>query len=212
MGEREKRARAVSEALAREYPDASCELEHASPWQLLVATVLSAQCTDARVNLVTPELFSKWPQPADLAEAAQEEVEAVIRSTGVYRQKASALRRPAGLLAERWGGRVPASLEDLVELPGVGRKTAKVVMGEAFGIAAGVTVDTHVRRLARRLGLTEFEDAEKIASELEDMLPPDQWIRFSTRLILHGRRVCMARTPLCDGCTLGELCPQVGLD
>jgi endonuclease III len=211
MAEKAQRAGRVVELLAREYPDASCELDFRSPWELLVATVLSAQSTDVRVNKVTPALFDRWPGPKDLAGAPQEDVEGVIRSVGMFRQKASALRNAARIVAERYGGVVPAEIEALTDLPGVGRKTAKVVLGEGFGVAAGVTVDTHVRRLARRLGLTELEEPEKIAVELEELLPRDEWIRFSNRLILHGRRVCSARTPRCEDCVLDEVCPKVGV-
>jgi endonuclease-3 len=207
----ETRAATVAELLIGAYPDAAIELDYGSPWQLLVATVLSAQCTDLRVNKVTPELFARWPRPEDLASASQEEVESVIRSTGMFRQKASSLRSAAGIVTSEHGGDVPKDLDALVSLPGVGRKTAKVVLGEAFGIAAGVTVDTHVRRLARRLGLTGLEDAEKIAAELESLLPQEEWIKFSTRLILHGRRVCGARSPRCDECVLAEMCPKIGV-
>jgi endonuclease-3 len=207
----ETRAEAVAELLTSEYPDAAIELDYGTPWQLMVATVLSAQCTDVRVNKVTPELFALWPRPEDLASASQAEVESVIRSTGMFRQKASLLRAAAGIVASEHGGNVPKDLDALVALPGVGRKTAKVVLGEAFGIAAGVTVDTHVRRLARRLGLTRLGDPEKIAAELERLLPQEQWTTFSTRLILHGRRVCSARSPRCDACVLAEVCPRVGV-
>jgi len=211
MMERNERTTAIAERLAGEYPDAQCELDYRSPWELLVATVLSAQCTDVRVNRVTPDLFARWPQAADLAAAAQEDVKAVIRSTGMYRQKAASLRATARILVEQHGGVVPSDIDALVRLPGVGRKTAKVVLGEGFGIAEGVTVDTHVRRLAQRLGLTDFEDPEKIAAELEDLLPRDQWIAFSTRMILHGRRVCVARSPRCEDCMLEEMCPRIGV-
>ena len=210
MGVKE-RAAEVAERLDGEYPDARCELDYRSPWELLVATMLSAQCTDVRVNRVSPDLFARWPEPADLAAAAQDEVEDVIRSTGMYRRKAASLRAAARVVAEQHGGAPPADINALVALPGVGRKTAKVVLGEGFGVAAGVTVDTHVRRLARRLGLTDLEDAEKIAAELEGLLPRNQWISFSTRLILHGRRVCVARSPRCDECVLEEICPRVGV-
>ncbi len=212
MMERNERAAAIAERLAGEYPDARCELDYRSPWELLVATMLSAQCTDVRVNRVTPDLFARWPQAADLAAAAQEDVEAVIRSTGMYRQKAASLRATARIIAGEHGGVVPEDIDALVALPGVGRKTAKVVLGEGFGIAAGVTVDTHVRRLAQRLGLTDLEDPEKIAAELEKFLPQDEWIAFSTRTILHGRRVCSARSPRCDGCVLADVCPRVGVE
>lgn len=209
--DRTERAAEIVALLAAAYPDARCELDHETSWQLLVATVLSAQCTDHRVNQVTPELFARWAGPAELAAASQAEVEPIIRSTGMFRRKAKALREAARTVVEQHRGEVPESMEALAALPGVGRKTAKVVLGEAFGIAAGVTVDTHVRRLARRLGLTRLEDPEKIAAELEKLIPRDEWIRFSTRLILHGRRVCTARVPRCDGCCLNELCPKVGL-
>ena len=211
MMERNQRAPAIAERLAGEYPDARCELDHRSPWELLVATMLSAQCTDVRVNRVTPDLFARWPQAADLAAAAQEDVEAVIRSTGMYRQKAASLRATARIIAGEHGGVVPDDIDALVALPGVGRKTAKVALGEGFGMAAGVTVDTHVRRLAQRLGLTDLEDAEKIATELEKLLPRDEWIAFSTRTILHGRRVCSARSPRCGECVLEEVCPRIGV-
>ena len=210
MGVKE-RAAEVAERLDGEYPDARCELDYRSPWELLVATMLSAQCTDVRVNRVSPDLFARWPEPADLAAAAQDEVEDVIRSTGMYRRKAASLRAAARIVAEQHDSAPPADINALVALPGVGRKTAKVVLGEGFGVAAGVTVDTHVRRLARRLGLTDLEDAEKIAAELEGLLPRNQWISFSTRLILHGRRVCVARSPRCDECVLAEICPKDGV-
>jgi endonuclease-3 len=205
------RAATVAGLLTNEYADAATEIDYGSPWELLVATVLSAQCTDVRVNKVTPELFARWPRPEDLASASQENVETTIRSTGMFRQKATSLRAAAGIVVSEHGGEVPQDLDALVALPGVGRKTAKVVLGEAFGIAAGVTVDTHVRRLARRLGLTRLEDPEKIAAELETLLPQEEWIKFSTRLILHGRRVCRARSPRCDECVLAEVCPRVGV-
>ena len=209
--EQATRAATVAELLLGEYPDAATELDYGSPWELLVATVLSAQCTDVRVNKVTPGLFDRWPRPEDLASATQEEIETMIRSTGMFRQKASSLRAAAGIVVSEHDGEVPEDLEALVALPGVGRKTAKVVLGEGFGIAAGVTVDTHVRRLARRLGLTRLEDPEKIAVELESFLPQQEWIKFSTRLILHGRRVCSARSPRCDQCVLAEVCPKIGV-
>ena len=211
MGGRRQRAGEIADLLAEEYPDASCELDFRSPWQLLVATVLSAQSTDARVNQVTPDLFERWRRPGDLAKASQEEVEAVIRSTGMFRNKARSLRATARMISERHGGIVPRDLDALIALPGVGRKTAKVVLGEGFGIAAGITVDTHVRRLARRLGLTRLGDPEKIAAKLEALLPRAEWIRFSTRLILHGRRVCLARNPRCEECVLAGVCPRIGV-
>jgi endonuclease-3 len=206
------RAAMVVELLAEAYPEARCELDHGSPWQLLVATVLSAQCTDVRVNRVTPELFARWPGPAEMAAASQADLESVIRSTGMFRRKAASLRNAARLVVDRHGGEVPSTMDALAALPGVGRKTAKVVLGEGFGIAAGVTVDTHVRRLARRLGLTSLDDPEKIAADLERLIRRDEWIRFATRLILHGRRVCAARTPRCGDCVLEGLCPKIGVN
>ncbi len=205
------RAAAVVNILEAEYPDATIELDHGSPWELLVATVLSAQCTDVRVNQVTPELFSRWQGPRELATADQESVESVIRSTGMFRQKASSLRAAAQTVTFDHDGQVPPNFEALVALPGVGPKTAKVVLGKGFGIPVGVTVDTHVRRLTRRLGLTSLEDPEKIAAELEALLPREEWIDFSTRLILHGRRVCTARSPNCDSCVLSEVCPKIAV-
>jgi endonuclease-3 len=197
--------------LAREYPGAECELDYRSPWQLLVATVLSAQSTDVRVNSVTPELFRRWPGPSELAEADLGQVEEVIRSVGFFRTKARNLQNTARLLVDGHDGEVPQDMEALIELPGVGRKTAKVVLGEAFGIAAGITVDTHVQRLSRRLGLAEHRDPERVAEQLEALIPRDEWIRFSLRLILHGRRVCGARKPRCGDCALAPLCPKVGV-
>lgn len=208
---RTERTAAVVELLANEYPDARCELDFDGPWQLLVATVLSAQCTDQRVNQVTPSLFRRWPSPRDLAAAELGELEDVIRPTGFFRNKARSLREAARTLIADHRGQIPEDLEQLVRLPGVGRKTAKVVLGEAFGVAAGITVDTHVRRVARRLGLTRANDPEKIAAELEGMIPRDQWIRFSMRMILHGRRVCSARKPSCHECALEQVCPRIGV-
>jgi len=206
-----QRATRIVELLAGEYPETRSELDHRTTWELLVATILSAQCTDVRVNQVTPGLFSRWPRPADLAAAEQDELEEVIRVTGMFRRKAASLRAAAKIVAEDHGGEVPANIEALVALPGVGRKTAKVVLGQAFGIPAGIVVDTHVRRLAQRLGFTDGNDPEKIAIELESFLPRSEWMTFSMRLILHGRRVCVARSPRCDGCVLEEVCPRVGV-
>jgi endonuclease-3 len=206
-----ERAAAVVEGLAREYPEAQCELDYENPWQLLVATVLSAQCTDQRVNQVTPDLFARWPTPAAMAGASRAELEEAIRPTGFFRNKADSVIRSARMLEADHGGSVPADIDELVLLPGVGRKTAKVVLGEAFGIAAGVTVDTHVRRLSKRLGLTSKDDPEKIAAELEALIPHDEWVKFSMRMILHGRRVCTARKPRCDSCSLAPVCPRVGV-
>lgn len=197
--------------LAAEYPRAVCELDYRTPWELLVATVLSAQCTDERVNRVTPEVFRQWPGPADLASAPQTEVENTIRPAGLHRSKAKNLRETARRLSAEHGGEVPRDLDVLVGFPGVGRKTAKVVMGEAFGIAAGVAVDTHVRRLAGRIGLSSSSDPEAVARDLEALSPRQEWIDLSKRLVLHGRRVCRARSPDCDGCALVTACSRIGL-
>jgi endonuclease-3 len=199
----------VVELLAGAYPDARCELDYRDPWELLVATVLSAQCTDQRVNQVTPELFRRWPTPAAIAEAPLAELEEAVRPTGFFRNKARAVREAAQILVSRFGGEIPQELEALVELPGVGRKTAKVVLGEAFGIAAGIAVDTHVRRVSGRLGLSRSSEAEVIASELERLVPQPVWVAFSMRMILHGRRVCVARRPRCAGCPLEPACAKV---
>ena len=199
------------ELLAGAYPDARCELDYRNPWELLVATVLSAQCTDQRVNQVTPELFRRWPTPAAMADASLAELEEAVRPTGFFRNKARAVRETAQILVSRHGGDVPQELEALVELPGVGRKTAKVVLGEAFGIAAGIAVDTHVRRVAGRLGLTRSSEAETIAGELERLVPQPEWAAFSMQMILHGRRVCVARRPRCADCPLEPVCAKVGV-
>jgi endonuclease-3 len=202
------KAMIVAQLLAGAYPEARCELDYRSPWQLLVATVLSAQCTDVRVNQTTPAFFARWPGPAELAAAEAVDVEAVIRHTGLYRNKARSLQQTARDLVAEHDGQVPASFEDLVALPGVGPKTAKVILGEGFGIAAGVAVDTHVRRVTQRLGLCRAEDPEKVAAELETALPRESWVSFSLRAVLHGRRVCTARMPRCGECTLEPVCDK----
>jgi len=197
--------------LAADYPEAVCELDYRSPWELLVATVLSAQCTDERVNRVTPELFGRWPGPRELAAAPVEELEDVVRPAGLYRSKAKNLRLTAGLVIAEHDGEVPRDPAVLVTLPGVGRKTVKVVLGEAFGIAAGVAVDTHVRRLSNRIGLSSSNDAEKVADDLERLVAREHWIELSKRLVLHGRRVCAARKPACESCALSEVCRRIGV-
>lgn len=208
---RKQRAREVAKVLAELYPGAECELVYADPWQLLVATMLSAQTTDQRVNQATPELFRRWPTPQALAAAELDEIEQTIRTIGLFRTKAKNIRETARRVVADHGGAVPADLGELVQLPGVGRKTAKVVLGEGFGVAAGIPVDTHVRRVARRLGLTRLDDPERIAGELEGLLPREAWVRFSMRTILHGRRVCDARKPRCGDCALAPVCRQVGV-
>ena len=188
------------------YPDATCELDHQNAYQLLVATILSAQCTDARVNLVTPEVFRRWPRPEDLGDASQAAVEKVIKSTGFFRNKAKSLRGMAAALVQTFGGGVPRTMEEMLELPGVARKTANVVLGTAYGIASGVVVDTHVQRLSQRLGLTREVDPRKIERDLMAVLPEEEWVGFAHRLIWHGRRMCIARKPRCGECPLP--CPS----
>jgi endonuclease-3 len=193
--------------LAQEYPDAVCELDHQGPFQLLVATILSAQTTDVRVNLVTPALFARYPTPRALAEADPAELEEIVRSTGFFRSKARSLIGMAQALVERFDGEVPGSMSDLTSLPGVGRKTANVVRSVGLDLP-GLPVDTHVGRLSRRLGLTEEKDPVKVELELNRMIPAAERGRFSLRMILHGRRVCFARRPDCESCLLNDFCPS----
>jgi endonuclease-3 len=207
-----KHATAIVRLLKREYPDVECALVHDSPFELLIATILSAQCTDERVNIVTKELFAKYSTPAELLAVPIPKLEKLIQSTGFFRNKAKNIHDCCEKLVKEHGGEVPAEMEKLVLLPGVGRKTANVVLGTAFGIASGVVVDTHVTRLSQRLGLTEHEDAVKIERDLSAVLPQKEWIDFSHRLIWHGRRVCKARKPLCEQCVLQEICPKIGVE
>jgi len=200
------RAREVARRLAEEYP-AECALVHKNPFELAVATVLSAQTTDERVNMVTPELFRRWPTPADLAKAAPFELESVIFPTGFYRNKAKSLLGLAQALEDRFGGEVPTDLDDLVTLPGVGRKTGNVVRSVAFDLP-GLPVDTHVGRITRLLGLTTSDDPVKVEHELGALLPPKEWGAFSLRTILHGRKTCVARRPRCGECILNDICPS----
>jgi endonuclease-3 len=204
-------AQVAWERLRQAYPDAHCELDHRNAFELLCATILSAQCTDARVNQVTPALFARFPDAPALAAAPAAEVEALIRSTGFFRAKARALVGMAQALVDRHGGAVPATLAELVPLPGVGRKTANVILGNAFGINEGIVVDTHVQRLARRLGLTREPDAVRIERALMPLFPQDGWALLSHLLIWHGRRVCLARSPACDRCLLEDVCPSAGV-
>jgi endonuclease-3 len=210
-GRRRGKPDAIERALAAAYPDAGCELHHRDAYQLLVATILSAQCTDARVNQVTPALFARWPDAATLARADQGELEEAVRSTGFYRNKAKALLGMARAVVERHGGAIPADMDTLTALPGVGRKTANVILGTAFGIAAGVVVDTHVARLAQRLGLSKQTDPEEIEQDLMRSFHSSGWIALGHRLILHGRRVCAARRPACERCPLALVCPKIGV-
>jgi endonuclease-3 len=206
-----RRVTAIVAGLRRAYPDAHCELNHASPLELLVATILSAQCTDKRVNLVTADLFRRYRSAADFANAPLADLEAAIRSTGFFRHKARNIQACCRKLAERHGGDVPRTLAELIELDGVGRKTANVVLGNAFGLNEGVVVDTHVARLSRRLGLTRAREPVRIEQDLKKLVPHGQWTLFSHWLIWHGRRRCGARKPDCAGCELAALCPKVGV-
>ncbi len=204
-----RRARRMSRELAALYPDAHCELNFSTPLELLVATILSAQCTDRRVNLVTPVLFSRYRAAADYAAADRDEVEKIIQSTGFFRAKTTSIIGLGQALCERFGGEVPERLRDLVSLPGVGRKTANVVLGNAFGIP-GITVDTHFARLSRRFGWTAESDPDKIEQDVGSLFPRSEWTMLSHRLIWHGRRVCQARRPACGACALAGLCPSFG--
>jgi endonuclease-3 len=205
-----EKALEVLQRLSARHPDAHCELDHQSPFQLLIATILSAQTTDVRVNLVTPVLFRTYPTSARLAAAKQDDVEAIIRSTGFYKNKAKNIIGCARGLIENHDGEVPRTIEDLSALPGVGRKTANVVLGNCFGINEGVVVDTHVTRLSRLLGLTRQEDPVKIEQDLMKLFPQEEWAMLSHLLIFHGRRVCIARRPQCDLCTLIDVCWSKG--
>jgi endonuclease-3 len=205
---RQQRATALVEVFGRVYPDAHCELDFSTPLELLVATILSAQCTDKRVNMVTPALFKKYRTARAYAEVSQEELEKEIQSTGFFRQKAKSVRAMAADLVAKHGGKVPASMEALTALRGVGRKTANVVLGNAYGLEEGVVVDTHVTRLSLRLGLTKQTTAEKIEQDLMKLVPREKWTLFSHWLIWHGRRRCQARKPDCDGCEVQHLCPS----
>ena len=190
------------------YPDAHCELDHRNAFELLCATILSAQCTDARVNLVTPALFAKYPDAPALARARPAAVEAIIRPTGFFRNKTKSLIGMAQAVVADHAGRIPSSMEELRTLPGVGRKTANVILGNAYGINEGVTVDTHVGRVSRRLGLTKHDDPEKVEQDLMKLVPRDDWALFSHLLIFHGRRICVARKPKCGECALAGMCPS----
>ncbi|MEI2639645.1 MAG: endonuclease III [Microthrixaceae bacterium] len=201
------RARLTHERLKAEYPEAICELDYRNPFELLTATILSAQSTDKRINMVTPALFGRFPTPEDLSGADPEEVEELIRSTGFYKAKTRSIMGMAAALVERHGGEVPGAMKDLVALPGVGRKTANVIRAEALGLP-GLPVDTHVLRLSKRLGLTGETDPVKVEMELNPMVPMAERGDFSLRLILHGRRVCFARKPNCGGCVLADFCPS----
>ncbi len=201
-----ERVNAILKGLDEAYPDAVCALDHQTPWELLVATILSAQCTDVRVNLVTPELFRRFPTPQVMAKATLPELEELIRTTGFFRNKAKSIQGAAKKIVGEFGGEVPQTLAELITVPGAARKTANVVLGVSFGKAEGVVVDTHVFRISRRLELAKGDTAEKVEQELMQVLPRDRWISFSHQVIHHGRKVCMARNPKCRECNLEPLC------
>ncbi|MGC1422957.1 MAG: endonuclease III [Terracidiphilus sp.] len=201
-----ERIAAILKALDEAYPDAVCALTHRSPWELLVATILSAQCTDVRVNMVTPELFKRFPTPEAMAKAEIPQLIEIIRTTGFFNNKAKSIKGAAQAVVDRFGGRVPETLAELITVPGAARKTANVVLGVSYGKAEGVVVDTHVFRISRRLDLTKSDTAEKVEQDLMRILPKDHWIRFSHQVIHHGRQVCVARNPKCDKCNLEQLC------
>ena len=201
-----ERVAEILKILDRTYPEVRCALHHENAWQLLVATILSAQCTDVRVNMVTPALFRRYPAPASLARIEPEELEPLIRSTGFFRNKAKSIVGAARKVVEQFGGQVPRTMEELLTLPGVARKTANVVLGSWFGLGAGIVVDTHVHRIARRLELTGADGPKQIEQDLMKVIPPDKWIHFAHQIIHHGRALCTARAPKCAECPLERLC------
>jgi endonuclease-3 len=209
----EKKAQAarVVKRLKADYPAATCALENETPFELLVATILSAQCTDERVNMVTPKLFRRWPTAAEMARAPTKQLETVIQSTGFFRNKAKNIKAASLAIVDQHDGEVPRDMDQLVALPGVGRKTANVVLGTAFGLATGVVVDTHVTRVSRRLGLTEHTDPVKIEQDLMQVVPKSEWVDFAHRMIHHGRQICAARKPKCPECSMNKFCPKIGL-
>jgi endonuclease-3 len=203
-----QRVHAIIRTLKRDYPDAKCSLNHTNAFELLIATILSAQCTDERVNLVTANLFRKYRKPEDYLKVSPSELENDIRTTGFFRNKTRSIQGTAKMLIESFGGKVPETIEELLELPGVARKTANVVLGNAFNVKSGVVVDTHVTRLSRRLGLTTEKQAEKIEQDLIELVPRRDWVIFSHLLIFHGRKTCRARNPACDACVIEKFCPS----
>lgn len=206
-----KRTAEIIKRLKRAYPDAHCALNHTSPFELLIATILSAQCTDARVNIVTAELFRKYRGPQDYLNVAQAELEKDIHTTGFFRNKAKNIQNACRRIIEEYNGEVPRTMEELLTLGGVARKTANVVLGNAFGIASGVVVDTHVARLSQRLGLTTNTDAVKIEKDLQQLVPKKHWVMFPHWMIHHGRQICIARKPKCSECVLNNICPKIGV-
>jgi len=211
LDDKQQRARKIVRQLDKFYPDAECALHHHNAFELIAATILSAQCTDQRVNMVTPALFKKYPTPQLLAQATQKDVEEIVQSTGFFRAKAKNLIGMARGVTDQFKGKIPETVEELTQLPGVGRKTANVVLGVAYGIATGIVVDTHVRRISNLLGLTISQNPEIIERDLMQILPKKSWIAYSHQLITHGRKICIARRPRCSECPLLKLCPRVGL-
>ena len=207
-GELKKRTRDIIRRLKRAYPDAKTALNHSNPFELLIATILSAQSTDVRVNIVTADLFRKYKKPEDYLKVSAHELEKDIHSTGFFRNKTKSIQGTAKLLTEQYGGEVPHTMDELLELPGVARKTANVVLGNAFGVKAGVVVDTHVTRLSHRLALSEAKTAEKIEQDLIPIVPKKDWVIFPHLMIYHGRKICKARNPLCEECAIEKLCPS----
>ena len=206
--QRKERTEKIIKLLKRAYPDARCALNHSNAFELLVATILSAQCTDERVNIVTADLFRKYRKPEDYLKVPATELQQDIRTTGFFRNKTKSIQGACKMLVEEFGGEVPRTMEELLKLPGVARKTANVVLGVAYGIAEGIVVDTHVSRLSHRLGLTKQKDAGKIETDLMELVPRRDWILFAHLLIFHGRRICKARRPLCEECVIEKLCPS----
>ena len=203
-----QRVRKIIRLLKRAYPDAKCSLNHSNAFELLIATILSAQCTDARVNIVTQDLFRKYRKPEDYLNVSPKELQQDIRTTGFFRNKTTSIQGAAKVLHEQYGDKVPQTMDELLELPGVARKTANVVLGNAFGLSAGVVVDTHVTRLSHRLGLSEQKTAEKIEQDLIAIVPKKEWVIFPHLMISHGRAICKARNPLCAECAIEKLCPS----
>ena len=210
MTEKERKA-SVIKAVKAAYPKAGCSLKHRSVWQLMVATILSAQCTDERVNLTTPNLFKAYPTPKAMGVAKQEDVEKLIRSCGFYKNKAKNIIAASKVIAENYKGRVPKTMEELTTLPGVARKTANVVLGTGYGINDGIVVDTHVARLSNRMGLSKNTEPERIEKDLVKIVPREEWTDFSHQLIAHGRAICQARNPKCQDCPLKSICPRKGV-
>jgi endonuclease-3 len=206
-----RHAAQIVRRLKAAYPDARCALHYKTPLQLLIATILSAQCTDTRVNIVTKDLFKKYPDAKAFAAAKLPELERAIQSTGFFRNKAKNIKACCGELVEAHGGQIPRDIDTMVKLPGVGRKTANVVLGTAFGIPSGVVVDTHVGRISKRLGMTRHTDPVKIERDLMGQLPKREWVDFAHRMIHHGRQICLARKPKCEACTLSDVCPRIGV-